>query len=226
MSVLLTVTTIIVLAELVQWVASLLDWGAETLPPPNINELLAANYKPEECDKKMMINCQNFLLQYFKEPKNAPLYQRINNRMEGLNVEQKKQLLREITLKLSDVMNVKLDSIEFSDEACMGSYDPSKNSLMISNAYINQDSCNIELVKTVLHELKHAVQFNAIGRGGNVWGYSQETLIAWTNNFQNYISSALDPEGYMCQPLEVDSFGFECGVIPQPGLSVPNINVA
>ena len=97
---------------------------------------------------------------------------------------------------------------------------------MFSNLYIAQDVCNVEIVKTIFHELKHAVQFKAIGKDGNVWGYSTETLIAWANNWQGYISGSLDPEGYMTQPIELDSFGFECSVIPQPGLSSPNVNVA
>lgn len=225
MSVMLTVVAIVALAELVRWVSILISWGEETLPPPNVNDILTANYKPEECDEKMRVDCQNLLFLYFKEPEDAELYQRINEKMKNLNEDEKKGLLREITLKASSIMHVKLDSIEFSNDSCMGCYNYSKNSLMISSAYLNLDSCNVEVVKTIFHELKHAVQFNAISRDGNIWGYSDKTLITWVNNFQNYINCALDPEGYYHQPIEVDSFGYECSIIPQPGLSVNN-NVA
>lgn len=222
MSVLLT-TAIIALVGLVQWVSSLLCWREENLPSPNINDILNANYKPEACDEKMRIDCQDLLSQYFKEPEDAQLYQRIDEKMKGLSETEKKELLREITIKASSIMQVHIDNIEFSNNSCMGAYNYLNNSLMISNAYLNQDGCNVELVKTIFHELKHAVQYNAISHGGNVWGYSDETLIAWVNNFQNYINCTLDPEGYFYQPIEIDSFGYECSVIPQPGLSVNNV---
>ena len=146
--------------------------------------------------------------------------------MRGLNDEQKRLLLKEITIKASEVMNVELDNIIFTDVSCMGCYSASDNTIMFSNLYIAQDVCNVEIVKTIFHELKHAVQFKAIGKNGNVWGYSMDTLVAWANNYQDYISASWDPEGYMTQPIELDSFGFECSVIPQPGLSSLNVNVA
>ena len=226
MSVLLVIATVIAATELLSWLVDSLEWGGETLPPPNINDILQANYKPEECDEKMRLSCQQLLQTYFKEPIDAPMYQRIDEKMRGLNDEQKRLLLKEITIKASEVMNVKLDNIIFTDVSCMGCYSASDNTIMFSNLYIAQDVYNVEIVKTIFHELKHAVQFKAIGKDGNVWGYNTETLIAWANNWQDYISGSLDPEGYMTQPIELDSFGFECSVIPQPGLSSPNVNVA
>lgn len=226
MSVLLVIATVIAATELLSWLADSLEWGGETLPHPDINDILQANYKPEECDEKMRLGCLQLLQTYFKEPVDAAMYQRIAEKMEGMNEEQKKLLLQEITIKASEVMNVKLDNIIFTDVSCMGCYSASDNTIMFSNLYIAQDVCNVEIVKTIFHELKYAVQFKAIGKDGNVWGYNTETLIAWANNWQDYISGSLDPEGYMTQPIELDSFGFECSVIPQPGLSSPNVNVA
>ena len=226
MSVLLVIAAVIAATELLSWLVDSLEWGGETLPPPNINDILQANYKPEECDEKMRLSRQQLLQTYFKEPIDAPMYQRIDEKMRGLNDEQKRLLLKEITIKASEVMNVKLDNIVFTDVSCMGCYSASDNTIMFSNLYIAQDVCNVEIVKTIFHELKHAVQFKAIGKDGNVWGYSMDTLVAWANNYQDYISASWDPEGYMTQPIELDSFGFECSVIPQPGLSSLNVNVA
>lgn len=226
MSVLLVIATVIAATELFSWLADSLEWGCENLPYPDINDILQANYKPEECDEKMRIDCQQLLQAYFNEPVDAAMYQRIEEKMRGMDEEQKRLLLQEITIKASEVMNVKLDNIVFTDVSCMGCYSASDNTIMFSNLYIAQDVCNVEIVKTIFHELKHAVQFKAIGKDGNVWGYSTETLIAWANNWQDYISGSLDPEGYMTQPIELDSFGFECSVIPQPCLSSPNVNVA
>ena len=93
MSVLLVIAAVIAATELLSWLVDSLD-GWETLPPPNINDILQANYKPEECDEKMRLSCQQLLQTYFKEPIDAPMYQRIDEKMRGLNDEQKRLLLK------------------------------------------------------------------------------------------------------------------------------------
>ena len=231
MSVSLTAILIIAAIELaieliIEWLVDLFEWGGETLPPPNINDILAENYKPEECDVKMKNDCSAMLEEFFDEPKDQPIYVRINEKMKGMSVEEKQKLLKKITERASTVMNVHLDSIEFSNVSSMGLYNNQKNGIVISTAYMELDNCNVELVKTIFHELKHAVQFKAISTDGNIWGYSDETLIAWANNFQDYTNYYWDIEGYYHQPLELDSFGFECSVIPQPGAEIPQNNVA
>ncbi len=220
MTILLAIILTWTAIELIRYICSLISWGRETLPPPNINDILQTHYKPEHCDAKIREDCEKMLQQYFKEPANLPLYQRIDEKMKTMNVEQRKEMLRELTTKIADIMQIKLDGIIFDDNQCMGYYDPQKNCIMISVPYIQQDECNVEVVKTIFHELKHAIQFKAISQGGNIWGYSDATLIAWANNWQEYIRPELDPESYMTQPLEVDAFGFECSVIPQPGMGI------
>lgn len=224
MSVVIAIPIILAAVELIRWISSRISWGQETLPPPDLNDIFSTNYKPEECDNEMRDKCQNLIEQYFKEPEGAELYERVNEKMKNLNEDEKKELLREITIKASDIMQVKIDNIVFSNDYNMGCYYSDENKLMISSAYFNQESCGVEVVKTIFHELKHAVQYKAISPGGNVWGYSDETLISWVNNYQNYISSASDPEEYLRQPIEIDSFGYECSVIPKPGLSVKTNN--
>lgn len=224
MSVLVTTFIIIALYELVRWIEDLINWGNETLPTPDLGSILDSAYKPEECDIKMSVDCQKLLDTYFREPMGEPLYVRIENRMKGMTPDQKKKLIMEITAKASTVMHVQLDNVVFENSDCMGTYNFRKNELMVSNAYIESDKCNVEVIKTIFHELKHAVQYKAVSTGGNVWGYSDDTLIAWANNFQDYISCVWDPEGYYTQPIEIDSFGFECSVIPLPGLGLPSNN--
>lgn len=226
MSVLITVGIVLAAMEILSWVADSLEWSDETLPPPNINDVLAEHYKPEPCDIEMRKQCQMLLQRFFEEPEDMPMYQRIDYKMNSLDEKQKKQLLLDIAKEAAVVMNVKIDRFFFEDSTSMGCYNFMDNSIMLSNAYLSIDQCNVEIVKTIFHELKHAVQYDAIGTNGNVWGYSQDTLIAWANNFANYISGSVDPEGYMTQPVEIDGFGFECFVIPKPGMEVQNVNVA
>lgn len=225
MSVLLTTIVIIAAIELIEYVVECIDWGEETLPPPDISSLLHTYYKPDVCDTKMIANCQEMLRQFFDEPADAQLYMRIEQKMAGMDNEQKKVLLHNIAVKACQAMNVSISEIRFDDIQSMGCYNPANDSITISNAYLCQDICNVEMVKTIFHELKHATQYKAIGRDGNVWGYSQEKLIDWVNNFQNYVRSDIDPEGYFTQPIEIDSFGFECSVVPKPGMNADsNIN--
>ena len=73
MDIILTIIAIVTLAELVSWLAGLIKWRQEVLPPPNINDILNLNYKPEECDEKMKNECINLLEEYFKEPADIPL---------------------------------------------------------------------------------------------------------------------------------------------------------
>ena len=81
----------------------------------------------------MRLSCQQLLQTYFKEPIDAPMYQRIDEKMRGLNDEQKRLLLKEITIKASEVMNVELDNIIFTDVSCMGCYSASDNTIMFSS---------------------------------------------------------------------------------------------
>lgn len=221
MALLTTVLIIIGFVELIHFISELISWGNESLPSCDTSDMLASYYKPEACDEKMRMDCNNLLQQYFKEPVDLPLYQRIDIKMRSLGIEQRKDLLRELTEKAAEIMQVELDDIKFENMSYMGVYDSDKNALVLSVPYIKEDQCSIEAVKTIFHELKHAVQFKAICTGGNVWGYSDETLVAWANNYLNYIKPEWDPEGYIIQPIEVDSFGFECSVIPMPGMNIP-----
>ena len=222
MALLTTVLVIIGVVELIHYIGELISWGNETLPPCDMSDTLALHYKPEACDEKMRIDCNNLLQQYFSEPADLPLYQRVDVKMRSLDIEQRKKMLRELTEKSAEIMRVELDDIKFENMPYMGVYDSGKNVLVLSVPYIKNDQCCIEAVKTIFHELKHAVQFKAICSGGNVWGYSDETLVAWANNYLNYIKPEWDPEGYVTQPIEIDSFGFECSVIPMPGMNIPD----
>lgn len=222
MSILLTIIVVLTLVELVRIISELLEWGNE-LPRPDIDAILAERYHPEECDEKMKVECQALLEDFFKEPSDLPMYLRIEHHMKGMSSEQKKVLIEQITQKTSSIMGVNIASVNFENSQSMGAYHLGKNSLMVSEAYLEFDECNVEIIKTIFHELKHAVQFKAITPGGNIWGYSEETLIAWANNFQDYINYMWDPEGYILQAIETDSFGFECSVIPKPGFSSQGI---
>lgn len=218
MSLLLIIAIAVAAVELIKMIAEAFEWGSQTLPSPNINDHLREKYHPEECDLKMQAKCREMLQEHFPEPKDMPLYIRIQNRLDGMAAEDKKAVVLDIAARAAQIMQVDVDKIEFIDDHNMGSYHFKTRRLSISNAYVESDIDNVELIKTIFHELKHGVQYQAIGAGGNVWGYSDETLIDWLNNLQHYTRPEVDRELYFTQPLEIDSFGFECAIVPRPGL--------
>lgn len=66
-----------------------------------------------------------------------------------------------------------------------------------------------DLIKTVIHELRHAYQHAAINNP-NLYIVSQETIAAWQENLLpgNVISGKDDFYGYITQPIEWDTHNF------------------
>lgn len=212
-----------VLIKTHEFITNLFSWALSHLPPMNMNEILSEQYKPEACDIELRDKCVRFLRVFFKEPADAQMYQRIQYRLKNLSVHQKQELIREIVNRVSGIMQVELTDVYFVDDLrSMGLYDAQRNCIVFSNAYLQRDDdlCNVEVIKTIFHELKHAVQHKSLTENGNVWGYSDDTRLNWMINFMRYIEADENLEMYMSQPVELDSFGFESCVIPQPGLGL------
>lgn len=206
---------IVAIYEVIEWMANRDRLGTLMPQPVDADALITENYKPDECDRLMHDKCTDLLEHEFPEPAGQFLWSRIDKKMGGMDVEKRKKMMEELVYKAADAMQVKLDGIAFEDVKGYGFYSARDNRIVISKAYLEIDGEGVESIKTIFHELKHAVQYHAIAPNGNIWGYSQETLIAWANNFQYYIQPEMDPEGYFCQPVEVDAFGFECKLIPR-----------
>lgn len=206
----------VAICEVIEWMTNRTRLGAMMPQPIDADALIAENYKPDECDKLMHDKCTELLNHEFPEPADLSLWFRIDLKMRNMDVENRKKMMKNIVDKAADAMQVKLDGISFEDVKGYGLYSAKDNRIVISKAYLEVDGEGVESIKTIFHELKHAVQYHAIAPNGNIWGYSQETLIAWVNNFQCYIRPEVDPEGYFCQPVERDAFGFECTLIPRP----------
>jgi len=69
-----------------------------------------------------------------------------------------------------------------------------------------------EFFDTIIHELRHAVQWKAIREAG-YWNVEEERSKAWAKNFANYISASVDPRGYANQLVEVDARTFASGCL-------------
>ena len=86
--------------------------------------------------------------------------------------------------------------------------------LMVDGQNEHFDYCAWETIDTVVHELRHAVQYRTITEPG-FWNVSEERRTAWANNMRQggYISSATDMRAYASQPVERDAFTFAAEVI-------------
>lgn len=67
---------------------------------------------------------------------------------------------------------------------------------------------------TIIHELRHAVQYKAVSQEG-FWNVEQDRRESWKNNFDpnNYIRAEIDLRGYMTQPVENDAYTFAAYVM-------------
>lgn len=78
----------------------------------------------------------------------------------------------------------------------------------------NFEACVREVLDTIVHELRHAVQHKAIEQDG-YWDVDEERRAAWANNMApgNYINPAVDFRGYTKQPVEADAATFAAQVL-------------
>lgn len=74
------------------------------------------------------------------------------------------------------------------------------------------DSCSTwdsyELLETIGHELRHAYQHEAISRPADFM-VTKDTISKWNDNFNNYINSSTDYQGYRNQIVEQDARSFQ-----------------
>ncbi len=71
-----------------------------------------------------------------------------------------------------------------------------------------------EVMDTIIHELRHAVQRKAVAEPG-FWDVDEERRRIWTENMNNYIRPEVDYHGYAHQPIEADSVTFAGAVMSE-----------
>ncbi len=73
--------------------------------------------------------------------------------------------------------------------------------------------CVQEVIETIFHELRHAVQWKAVNSNDSR-NFDEETLKAWSDNFfGNYIDPDVDFSGYSKQPVEADAMTFAAQIM-------------
>ena len=126
------------------------------------------------------------------------------------SIDEKKVLLSNLAEYVSEQLGIKTpELVYFIPEKSgmnMGQYEYDIHTVNINLDCLNK-GLNNGIVKTLIHELRHAYQ-NAVIDNPNLFIVSDETRSAWENNLttDNYISGG--KEGYREQAVEWDAINF------------------
>lgn len=184
----------------VQWFRDL--WGTKVNAPASL-----CTAEMSTTDQEMQEETKHILKEVFGE--------NIAESIQSLDAAQRIVKAEEFIEKLKDAYGLDVE-VEFYGEnrSHCGFYNSKLNTLNLNVADLlskNMD-CSYEFINTIIHELRHAVQWKAIQEDG-FWNTDKATRINWMNNFANYIQYGIDPKGYAQQPVEVDAVTFVDGCL-------------
>lgn len=164
-----------------------------------------------EEDKQLIDKCREVMGQNFPEG--------IVNRMKGMSPTERAQLFRDLVKELNSVYSVDISDIAFLTNneigpGVYGYFDNSNNSIRFNADLLNTDDPNIlhEMVDTIFHEMRHALQFRAVTDSSCTYG-SEEQRQKWALNFVNYIPARVDFAYYQQQVIEDDARQFAAEAI-------------
>ena len=125
--------------------------------------------------------------------------------------EARKEYAEKVVYQLAEAMGVELEGVCIEDE--MPDY---TLGLFHDQGYITINAVIMEadperILMTIVHELRHGVQYQACIKDNDRWGFSTEVKGIWYFNWQNYIDEPFDL--YQKQPLEYDANMFANAVI-------------
>lgn len=174
-------------------------------------EKMDAEYRPEKPDIELALRCKEYLSKVFPNG--------INERTQNMPKEELLSLFESMITDAQQLMDVSVEVDFYSTEeppTCYycGYYNHSDKILHINAAFILSGESKLveEQVFTIFHELKHARQWAAIEgklNGDKDYGYSDEQIMIWAENYNHYIPTSISDELYRKQPVEFDAFGFE-----------------
>ena len=167
-----------------------------------------ADYQRNPIDDKLALQCQKFI--------DSDFPQGLIDRLRNLSNEERLELMKNTVLKGANIMNVNVGNVKFFSptnevEMCTRGYYNRAEDTIYLNAYylLNFDMPERTegMLRTVFHELKHAVQFSAVLDDVD-YGYTDELLLTWALNIKYYVDSDDNFEAYRKQPIENDAFGW------------------
>ena len=190
---------------------SLISWGIEKLL-----DIWRDRHKPQlpsvsmsETDTEKIQNTKEIIKECFGGDTVEKLRKASNKERIALMAEFADRLVKEYGL------DIDVDVTVNNAQNC-GYYDWGQKKavfnivlLMVDGNNEHFDFCVREMLDTIVHELRHAVQHKAIGEPG-FWNVDEERRMTWANNMApgNYISAADNMKRYSQQPIEADAVAF------------------
>lgn len=180
-----------------QWLRQL--WGERRISPESLVQAPMSEEDLEMCEKTG---------QTIREIFGDDVYERV----EDASYSERIALAEEMVQKLTEVYGLELEPCRLfvdSNETNCGGYEIKERRINLNiAAMFSEDEAQVyELLDTIVHELRHAVQWEAV-RTADFWNMDGETRDRWRENFMNYVSPGQDINGYIHQPVEEDARTF------------------
>ena len=135
-----------------------------------------------------------------------------------LNAEDRVKAVGEVLEELSRLYGVDIKGAEFTNALpnnVAGAYYHQEHMIRINvNALLSNDrAVLLDVLDTVVHELRHAVQWSMIEGKNSVWEASEAHRQALARNFAHYVRYDRDVRGYQMQLVERDAVTFAATVM-------------
>lgn len=136
---------------------------------------------------------------------------------ERASVEKRQEMLEQFYNEVQEILDTHVEGINFVpmvDQATnmpnmttRGFYDPASNTISVNNYILERDNSYL-LFNTVIHEMRHAYQWETIDDPSSHI-VSKITLEEWIENRTHYISfNGNNYIDYISQPVEFDAESF------------------
>lgn len=130
------------------------------------------------------------------------------------NTEERKAMLSKLMNEVVGIYGVDVDSeITWTNTQPEngvinhGGYHHDSQYIRINVYYMENRSTSYDLTSTIIHELRHAYQHQAVDQPEN-YAVTDETLGVWESNFNNYVVSRDGLNQYREQQIEIDARDF------------------
>lgn len=129
--------------------------------------------------------------------------------------EKRIEMMADFTKELATLYGLDIDiDITVTDAVSWGCFNDEENKVVFNFAALMTDATDenfgqvvFEVIDTIIHELRHAVQYKAIS-DPTFWDIGNKRAKRWKSNMKNYIRAGVDPEGHSRQPVEADASTF------------------
>lgn len=131
-------------------------------------------------------------------------------------------IMDEFAKDLAKLYGLDIDiDITVDDVSLWGYYSHNEKKAVFNIAALMIDAKNesfkavvFEVIDTIIHELRHAVQHKSMS-DSDFWDIGEERAKLWEQNMKNYIRAGVDPRGYASQPVEADAVTFAGAVMSE-----------